>query len=122
MAAEDINKWVLSTSLSFVIISILNGFLVPIKEKSQGFHDFLGHFGGIFGIKHHLYGQIWFLGIIFIILTLLFYYTNIGVSLANALKINNDTALAWWSVGSIVFFFIVISVFNLLETLEFKKG
>ena len=94
MAAKEINKWALATSLSFVIISILNGIIVPLKEKSEGFKDFLINFGGIFGMKHHLYGQIWFLGIIFIILTLLFYYTNIGVSLANALKIKNDAVLA----------------------------
>ncbi len=114
----SMDSWILGSSFAFIIISILNPFIVIGKEKSAGFKDFFVNLGKVLGMEHHLYGHLWFFIILFVIFTLLFAYTTLGESIANALKIDDYAKLAYWVVGSVLFFFVIISFFFLLEVLE----
>ncbi len=118
MSKETMDNWVLGSSLAFIIIAVLNPFIVIGKEKSSGFKDFFVNFGGIFGIEHHLYGHIWVFIFLFVIFTLLFAYTTLGATIAEALKIDDYEKMGYWVVGSIIFFFVIVSLFYLMEVLE----
>ena len=115
------DRWVVSTSLSVILLGILNAIVVPMKEKSEGFKNFFIDFGGWFGINHHLYGHILLFAIIFVILTLIFALTGTAVSITKAIKIDDYTKLLWAIIASIVLYVIVIGLFYLLEVMEKAK-
>ncbi len=112
--AETMNPWMKASSISYVIIAILNFIIVILKEtspKDGGFKAFITNFGGTFGLAHHLYGHIVLLLLLFIIFDLLFVYAKLNDSVGKLLKLEDNNSAAKYIIGSTILSAGVILVF-----------